>query len=228
MDSPYNDLLIDTTGPQGLVVARNGRPREFRSLRNELRGNDYHTVRGLLEEVRTRRCPISAAGTSEPSAYSAIPIIGPDNSLTGVRVLFGRDLPAETPPVAAFYWDLQTSTGVPQLHVTSEVLDLLDVPIDFRDRSVYGPLDFFGRIVHTPALIRTWEEVASAAEDTAAVGQVVVRTDSNRLVNLQYSLTWVATDVGPGSGGCAGTSPTTPARTIGNWTCSTPICERRS
>ncbi|MEV0766529.1 GAF domain-containing protein [Nocardia sp. NPDC050435] len=186
-----DSLLIETIGADPLVVSRNGRVREFRKLRNELRGNDLSTAIGVVDRVRKSRAPEQGPG------HAAFPIISPDGAVAGVHITLGTGPRPEPPRVGASYWELATPTEVPRLHLSTEILDIMGTPLEYRDRSIYGPFDFCGPIVRTRDLLLTWEQIASAAPGSAEVGQFVLRGAGGKLVALQYAHRYVDTDVGP-------------------------------
>ncbi|MFF0488895.1 hypothetical protein ACFYTQ_07715 [Nocardia sp. NPDC004068] len=87
--------------------------------------------------------------------------------------------------------------GPPRLHVTPEFIDLLEIADQHLDRSVYGPLDFFGRVARIPDLVRMWHAILGAAPGYAETGTVPVRTGAENLEMLLYAQRYVPTDVGP-------------------------------
>ncbi|MBF6333634.1 GAF domain-containing protein [Nocardia transvalensis] len=193
-----DQLLIETMGHDPLVVVRKGRGRDFKKLRNELHNPDYSIVSDVVKHVRRSRSPVTMRG-AEPgaSAYHGIPVAGSDNAITGVHVTFGQEPLPDPPRVAAFHWELDTPTKVPRLILSSEYQDIIGTPAEFRDRSVYGPLDFCNRIVRMRDLYRVWEQIATAGPDTAAAGRLLLRDDSAAPIMLHYACRYVSTDVGP-------------------------------
>lgn len=192
----WDELLIETLGPTPLVVARNARSRDFRRLRNELRGADLSAVSEVVERVCKERSIVQICRTGA-NAYIGVPIICPDNTISGVHVRYGPEVPSAAPRVAAFHWDLSTPTGVPRLHLESDFLEMIEIPVESRDRSVYGPLDFCGRVARIRDLIGIWEDVACAGPGTATVGRLLLQTATDELLMLQYAMKFVETDVGP-------------------------------
>lgn len=193
----WDELLIETVGPIPSVVARNGRSRDFRRLRNELRGADLAVVSEVVDRVRQERSAVRLTSSDGTTTYIGEPITCPDNVIAGVHVGYGPEVPADPPRLAAIHWDSNAAIGVPRLYLESDFLDMVEIPVENRDRSIYGPLDFCGRIVRTHDLIKIWEDIAGAGPETAKVGRTILRTASEELIVLQYAMRYVETDVGP-------------------------------
>ncbi|WP_433661236.1 GAF domain-containing protein [Nocardia sp. CA-128927] len=201
-----DELLIETLGPEPRVVAENGRVRDFRKISSVLRPVEGRTVTSLVAEVVRTGAPVQRSaqvpdpqggGGSVERRYAGYPVAGPDNIVAGVQLVYGTDVGPSTTRASAFQWELDLAGGPPRLHLTPAAIELLEVPEDHLDRSVFGPLDFFGRVARMPDVVHMWQAIVDAAPGYAESGTVSILTGTGRPAMMLYAQRYVPTDVGP-------------------------------
>ena len=134
-------LVVRDAADELRVVARNAEPVEWRRLTNVLRGWKFKAATELIEECATTREVVAGRG------YVA-PVMAPDGK-TPHAFLVSLDSPqsAGVPTVGTWTWDFGDPTVPPVLSFSESALDLLGVALDHRDRTLYGPADFFTRTI---------------------------------------------------------------------------------
>ncbi|MEV6325971.1 GAF domain-containing protein [Nocardia sp. NPDC051787] len=199
MERGHNELLIETIGTEPRVVAENGRVRDFRKVSSVLRGAERSLVEDLVDDVvgSGQSAVRSGRNGAAGKVYIGHPLVGVDNVVAGVQVLYGTDVSAQAARTAAFQWELDIAGGPPRLHLTGDFLDIVEMPQHERDRSVYGPLDFLGRVARLPDLVRMWEAIVAARPEDSVAGTLMIRTGAGRPRMLIYAQRYVSTDVGP-------------------------------
>lgn len=144
MNAQENDewfLVVRDAADELRVVAKNGDPVEWRRLTNVLRGWKFKAAQELVEECARTGAVVVARGF-------AAPVLGPDGK-TPHAFLVSLDSPqsAGVPVVGSWTWEFADADAPPVLHFSDAALDLLGVALDHRDRTLYGPADFFTRTI---------------------------------------------------------------------------------
>ncbi|QXN94569.1 DUF5593 domain-containing protein [Nocardia iowensis] len=136
MEHSQNEVLIETIGSDPRVVWAASRTRDAR-IANVFRGAERMLVERLVKDVVNSGVSAVRAGregTATGQVYAAYPVVGPDNAVSGVQIVYGPEPGTPTAPTAAYQWELDANDGPPRLHTTRELLDILEVPERQRDR----------------------------------------------------------------------------------------------
>ncbi len=181
-------IVVDTTGPEPLVVVQGSRPRDWRRLRNVLRGDEFKNLSALAEESVTERstatrrfdCPVRR----RPVDAIAIPALSPSGEVHAVALGFEGD--SVSPRMGAFEWE-HVRDAPPRLWLSTEAMDILGMDERFRDRATYGPADLFTRVIQladVAAILRSIDPDTDGVE----VGdlQVDVRGDDGAMTRIHY------------------------------------------
>ena len=136
-----NDWYLVCLDHQGdpRVVAKNAELQDWRRLANVYRGSTFKTA-----EKVARRVIRESAVAAKDGVYGA-PVQGPDGTAHAAFLSTSAN-PGKIPDVGVLEWRFPVSAdSPPSLHLTSTALDQFGVGAQFRDRTVYGPADFFTR-----------------------------------------------------------------------------------
>ncbi|WP_280394359.1 GAF domain-containing protein [Nocardia brasiliensis] len=202
MQQPHDEVLIETIGTNPRVVWASRQARDTR-ITNLFRGAEGALIERLVKDVvktKTVTTWTGRDGNATGRIYAAHPVVGPDNAVNGVQLVYGASVATPTASAAAFQWTLDdTAAEPPRLHATWELLDLLEVPPRQRDRALYayGPLDFFNRVARLADLVQMWEAILTAEPGYAEIGTVIIRTSTGRAGLLLYAQRQVQTEAGP-------------------------------
>ncbi|GAA5079872.1 GAF domain-containing protein [Nocardia iowensis] len=201
MERAHDEVLIETIGSDPRVVWAASQARDAR-ITNVFRGAEGMLMQRLVQDVvksRVSTVRSGREGNATGRVYAAYPVVGPDNAVSGVQILYGPKPEHPTAATAAYQWELDVNDGPPRLHATPELLDILEVPERQRDRPshAYGPVDFFTRVERLADLVRMWEAILTAEPGHAATGTVIIRTSSGRPGLLLYAERCVKTEAGP-------------------------------
>lgn len=178
-------LLVETMGDDPTVIAEGDRPRDMRKISSMFRGPVKDTVSGVIEEAISAREPVTrpvppaAVETLGGRFGFAAPTIGPTGSVVAVQCWFGsaEDNPGPPDPIGVWEWELGLEDRPPRLQLTTSALDLLGIDQKFRDRSTYGPADYFTRIERVSDLIDLDTKIKTAAPGDHSHGTVIVCPD---------------------------------------------------
>ncbi|WP_225730509.1 MULTISPECIES: GAF domain-containing protein [unclassified Nocardia] len=199
-------LLIETIGDEPTVIGVGDRVRELRRISNMFRGAARTAIDGLIKEATKARSPVTQAVAAQVDEQLggpfgiAVPTLGPSGEVQAVQVWFGQaDAQPEPPePLGVWEWELGLEDRPPRLQLTETALDILGVDKKFRDRSVYGPADYFTRIEKISDLLDLDQKVKTAAPGNEAHGSVLIRPDGGgALRRMYYAQRCVSTPSGP-------------------------------
>ncbi|WP_157108700.1 hypothetical protein [Aldersonia kunmingensis] len=109
---------------------------------------------------------------------------------------FGTGHTSRPPPIGVWDWDLTPVDRPPRLLLSEEFLDLYEFSRDFRDRTVYGPADFFTRVVCISDLLDLDHKIKCAAAEDHSTGTFIIRTDPGNLRELHYAQRCIITASG--------------------------------
>ncbi len=198
------DLLIETmsTGPEATVVADGHRDREFRKLGNTLRGAALHVVDGIVAEVRAsgqpqqRQVAAPASSVLGPEVAAA-PVKGIGNTVFAVAV---ADSPvaaeARAGQVAVWEWEIGLENLPPRLWLDDRWLNLTGTAQEFRDRAVYGPVDFFRPVIRLRDVVDMWLQLRAITLGGIGSGRFAARRDDAELFEVHWAHRCVQTDTG--------------------------------
>lgn len=214
-------LLVETLGDEPTIVVEDGAPRKFRRLSNSLRGAPKAAVeQAIASACSTKRiASVEIAGASRkdrPRSAVAAPVLGPDKSVLAVDVSLNPDDVGAAGPVAAWEWELGLEDLPPRLTLSGEFFEIYDIGDDFRDRTVYGPADFFARIVRLSDVLAMWMAIRDARIGDKADGEVIIRRESGQLALIRYAQRCIATPAGPRLRGICHEVPNVDAQDLRN------------
>lgn len=210
------ELLVDTLGTEPVIVAEDGKERAFRKVSSLFRGPARTVVEEAIHDAFSKQEPLmrpvpDTAVSVLGRFCRAEPVIGPDRAVYGMHLLFGDGSePGPARTVGAYQWEIEIPGLPPRLDMNTAAMDLMGIPAHHRDRTVYGPLDYFAHMVRLSDVIQVWETVNSAAAGHASAGTFIVGRpagDGSVLDRIHYSQRYVVTDSGPRLRGlCEGVS----------------------
>ncbi len=139
-------ICLDNQGAPR-VVAKNGAPQGWRRLANIYRGRTFKAAEKLVPH-----CLNTGEVSAEDGLFGA-PVAGPAGTPHAVLLSASPD-PGEIPQVGVWEWRFPLeAAGPPVLEVTKTALDLFGVGQEHRDRTVYGPADFFTRALNLSEIL---------------------------------------------------------------------------
>lgn len=195
-------VLVESLGDEPTIIAQAGKERDFRKITNIYRGPARTVIEQLVADALLadsfilRPVPENATATLGKSSYAA-PILGPDNVVYGTRVWTGQGEPPQHQIVGTWEWELGLVDLPPRLRASTAFLDMFGVGTEHRDRTVYGPADFFGRVVRLSDIATLWQQVKSAQSGDSYTGSIIIRTDAGDLRRIHYAQRFVETAAGP-------------------------------
>ena len=208
-----NSLLVETLGEEPTVLVQAGRERDFRKITSIFRGSARTTVDRIIDDVREHRAPTqrvvpdNALSTLGRTGF-ALPVVGVGNVVYAAHVWTGDE--AQDPEtVGTWEWELGLEGLPPRLRATDEFFDMFGIGDEYRDRSVYGPADYFGRVVRLADIAELWHAVKTAKAGDATTGFFDIRTDAGELRRIHYAQRFVETDSGPRLRGLCRIAPAT-------------------
>lgn len=202
MDGDNDFLVVEALGDEPTIIAQAGKERDFRKVTNVYRGPARSAIERLVadalvaDDAVLRPVPENAAAALGQSAYAA-PIMGPDNVVYGAHVWTGHGEPPPLQSVGTWEWELGLVDLPPRLRASTAFLDMFGVSTDHRDRIIYGPADFFGRVVRLSDIATLWQQVKTAQSGDSFTGTVIIRTDAGDLRRIHYAQRFVDTPAGP-------------------------------
>jgi hypothetical protein len=208
-----NLLLVEVLGDEATIIAQAGKEREFRKITNVYRGASRAVIDKLVIDVRraddvvSRPVPDNAAASLGTSSFAA-PIRGTDNVVYGAHVWTGAGDPPQLDPVGTWEWELGLEGLPPRLRVSEAFLDMFGVAAAHRDRVVYGPADFFSRVVRLSDIAKLWQDIKTAQTGASFSGTFVIRTDEGELRRVHYAQRFIETQAGPRLRGICRSIPT--------------------
>ncbi|MBJ8342964.1 DUF5593 domain-containing protein [Antrihabitans sp. YC3-6] len=193
-------LLVETLDSDPTVVVENGTPREFKRLPNVLRGAQKAVVEQLIAEVvdsnTERRARVESSRDADGGSVVVSPVFGPDKTVFGVQVTLGPGDTSTPASVAAWEWELGLDGVPPRLRLSGEFFDVFGIGPDYQDRSVYGPADYFARIVRLNDVFAGWETIKRASAGHRSSGDFVIRREAGDLAVIRYAQRCVETPAG--------------------------------
>lgn len=169
MAEPAINLLIETMNSQPTILSEGGQEWNFRRPSNSLRGAALHLVEHLVTEVRrqgktVQRQVDAPASTVVGPTIAAAPVLGPESAQGNVVfavTLAGTAGQAEkrAAETAAWEWEIGLENLPPRLWLDERFLDLTKTAQDFRDRIVFGPVDFFRPLARLRDVIHIWQHL---------------------------------------------------------------------
>lgn len=199
------ELLIETMGgDQPTILGEGDKDRDFRPLRTVLRGAALRLVEELVTEVS--RTGVAAQVETGPAAsmlggptFAVVPIKGVGSAATGLfAVQTGATIPEaekRAAEVAVYEWELGLEQP-PRLALDDRFLDLTGTALEFRDRVMFGPVDFFRPIVSIRDCLAMWEGLRRTAPGVTEAGRVIARTSTGNLRQLHWAQRCISLDAG--------------------------------
>lgn len=205
MTEPAIDLLVDTTSTadEVAVLAEGGRDRDFRRLSNTLRGTAQHLVDDMVAEVRRTGRTVQRQVSAPASAVlgetvAAAPVEGIGGSVFAVQLApTTKEAEGRAAKLAVWEWEIGLQDLPPRLWLDERFLDLTGTDAQFRDRVVFGPVDFFRPIVRLRDVLYIWQGLKTVKVGDTSSGRVVARTSTGDLRQLHWAQRCVDTDAGP-------------------------------
>ncbi|MGB3674145.1 MAG: GAF domain-containing protein [Candidatus Nanopelagicales bacterium] len=203
-NEPNTWLLVETLGEEPTVIAEGDKMREFRRISSMYRRAAKPAIDSLISECRATKSTVSRilnkeAGQQLGAKAVAVPTVGTDGSVFAVQVWFGAT--AESPdtpePVGIWDWELGLEDLPPRLLISPEFLDMYGIDAKYRDRTVYGPSDYFTRVVRVSDILDLHNKIDAATVGYSGDGTYIIRRDSGTLRKLHYAQRCVSTPAGP-------------------------------
>jgi len=201
------DLLVETMGTAAeeevSILAEGGRDCDFRRLSKSLRGAAQHLVHDLVMEVRdsgeTRQQQVNsvAAAVLGPT-IAAAPVTGIGGTVFAVQVApTAAEAEQRAGGLAAWEWEIGLENLPPRLWLDQRWLDLTGTALEFRDRVVMGPVDFFRPIVRLRDVLQIWQGLRTVKVGDTTSNRTIARTSTGELRQIQWAQRCVQTDAGP-------------------------------
>ncbi|WP_045824992.1 hypothetical protein [Williamsia herbipolensis] len=163
------------------VVSRNAEPVEWRRLTNVLRGWKLKAAQNLIAICDETGAPAAGQG------YAA-PVMDPsDKTAHAFLVSLESANPAGVPAVGTWTWDFSDTAVPPVLHFSADALELLGVSLDHRDRTLYGPADFFTRSIRFADILTHTSFLYDAEPNSTRNARTAFRADNGELRDLYMS-----------------------------------------
>lgn len=132
-------LIVRDAERELRVVARNAEPVDFRRMGSVLRGPRYRAATELIAECSDTR------GVAAGHGYAAAVVGSDESTVHGFLLSLESPQPAGVPSIGTWTWSFPGAETPPVLRFSAEAMDLLGVALDHRDRTLFGPADFFTR-----------------------------------------------------------------------------------
>lgn len=190
-------LLVETLGDEPTIVAENDVPRQFRKISNVLRGSSRTSVLRVINSVVDERRAALLTVTDGPGRVVGIPVLGPDHTVFAIHLYIGGEVEPTSPSVAGWQWELGIQDLPPRLLLSGEFFEIYGIGDGFRDRTVYGPADYFARIARLSDVVDIWTTVKKATVGDKAAGAVIIRRESGGLALIHHTQRCVDTPSGP-------------------------------
>lgn len=199
-------MLVETLGgDEPTVVAVGDRSRDMRRIGNMFRRGAKPALDRLIAECVAAREPVA-----RPIPKSAVEQLGPFGLAVPTRGLSGdvaavqiwcgpADVEPDPPePLGVWEWELGLTDRPARLQMSEDALDLIGMDPKFRDRTVFGPADYFTRIERMSELLELDAIVKHAQPGEESHGTAIVRPDGGKpLRRLHYAQRCVSTPAGP-------------------------------
>ncbi|MGW5152014.1 GAF domain-containing protein [Rhodococcus koreensis] len=190
--------LVETSGIDEHRLVAEGRDKKgWRKLSSVHRGPALSAVNSLIGECIEKADVVTTTITNDKAleklgpAAIAVPVLGGDRK-TVVAVQFYSGSPTqqhpERPDVGVWEWEVDVEDAPPRLHMSKELLDLFGVNSAHRDRTIYGPADFFTRVERIGDIARYLRTLYEPPRDDGTNdGAMVIRRDSGEHCELRYA-----------------------------------------
>lgn len=198
-------LLVETIGEEPTVIAVGDRPREMRRIGSMFRRAAKPAVDQLISDcLKTGKPvtgPIRKDAVEQLGTFGvAVPTLGVSGEVVAVQVWCGpADAQPDPPePLGTWEWELGLQDRPARLRMTDTALDLIGIDQKFRDRTLFGPADYFTRVERLSELLHLDQIVKSAQPGDESTGTMIVRPDGGGpLRRLHYAQRCVSTPGGP-------------------------------
>lgn len=190
--------LVETSGiDEHRLVAEGREEKKWRKLSSVHRGPALNAVNTLISDCIAKADVVTTTITNEKAleklgpAAIAVPVLGGDRK-TVVAVQFYYGSPAdphpERPEVGVWEWEVDVEDAPPRLHMSTDLLNLFGVDSGHRDRTIYGPADFFTRVERIGDIARYLRTLYEPPrEDGTNDGTLIVRQDNGEYREVRYA-----------------------------------------
>lgn len=162
------------------VVAKNGELQGWRKLGSVYRGATFKAAEKVVGQV------LSSGTVGVEGGVFCAPVAGPDGMPHAVLVSTTAD-PGEIPEVGVWEWRFPlTADAPPVLHVTPAALDQFGVGIESRDRTVYGPADFFTRAMNLSEILPHLGFLYDSDEGEQRAARTMMKGDDGQDRDLHF------------------------------------------
>lgn len=162
------------------VVSKNGELQGWRKLGSIYRASTFKAAEKIVDRVFR-----SASVEAKDGVFGA-PVPGPDGTAHAVLVSTAAN-PGQIPDVGAWEWKFPlTADAPPALHVTDIALDLFGVGPEFRDRTVYGPADFFTRAMNLSEILPHLGFLYDSGEGERRTARTMMKGDDGHDRDLHF------------------------------------------